>query len=91
MKRSEFVKVCAEKSGLSQKDMKEVLEVVGNVILDNMKDEDGVTPFSGIKFASVYRAARVGHNPATGEAVNIPGKYQPKVKFGTRVKETLNA
>ena len=56
----------------------------------NMKDEDGVTPFSGVKFYARYNEAKIGRNPATGESVNIAAKYQPKVRFGSHVKEIIN-
>lgn len=90
MKKQEFVKVCAEKANLSQKDMREVLAAIGEVIVEAMKDEDGVTPFCGMKFSVEYRDAHVGRNPSTGEAIQIAGKYRPKVKFGNTVKDAVN-
>lgn len=90
MKRSDFIKVCAEKLGITQKDMKKTLEVVCDVIVDNIKDEDGVCPFKSVKFYSKYISDRVGRNPATGEVVNVPSKYQPRVKFGDAIKDAIN-
>ena len=90
MKRTDFIKVCAEKLGITQKDMKKTVEVVCDVIIDNIKDEDGVCPFKSVKFYSKYISDHVGRNPATGEAVSIPGKYQPRVKFGDTIKYVIN-
>jgi len=90
MKKTEFIKLIAEKTGMSQKDSKEVLEIIGAEIVKHMKDEDGVTPFAGMKFTSAYADKRQGRNPQTGETIVIPGRFQPKVKFGTPVKDALN-
>ena len=38
----------------------------------------------------VYRAARVGRNPATGEAVNIPEKTAAKFVLSKLCKEAIN-
>lgn len=91
MKKLDFVKLCAAKCNLSQKDMKEVLVGVGEAIVEAMKTEDGVTPFAGMKFYTVHKDARTGRNPQTGEAIAIPAKDAPKVRFGVAVKEAVNA
>lgn len=90
MTRTDFVKVCAERCGISQKLMKEILVDVGNVIVENMKDENGVTPFQGMKFYAVHKDARTGRNPQNGEPIEIVAKYQPKIKFGAAVKNAIN-
>lgn len=90
MTRTDFVKVCAERCGISQKLMKEILVDVGNVIVENIKDEHGVTPFQGMKFFAVYKNARKGRNPQSGESIEIAAKYQPKVRFGANVKDAIN-
>ena len=90
MTKTEFMKKCAEDAGMSQKDMREVLEIIGSNIVAHMKDEDGVTPFNGIKFTTVYKEARTGRNPMTGEPLAIAAKTSPKVKFGKAVKEGIN-
>ena len=91
MKKLDFVKLCAAKCNLSQKDMKEVLVGVGEAIVEAMKTEDGVTPFAGMKFYTVHKDARTGRNPQNGEPLVIPAKEAPKVKFGASVKEAVNA
>ena len=91
MTKIEFVKKCAEEAELSQKKIKEVLASIGDNIVGCMKDEDGVTPFPGMKFSAVYKEARTGRNPSTGETISIPAKYHAKAKFGVAVKNALNA
>lgn len=91
MKKSEFIKKFAKEADLSQKDAKEILAILGKVVVECMKDEDGVTPFTGMKFISEYREPHIARNPSTGETINVAGKYRPKVKFGATVKEALNS
>jgi len=90
MNRAEFISETAAKTGMTKKDTKEVLDLIMEVIVDHMKDEDGVTPWQGIKFTADYKEARTARNPRTGEAVKVPAKYAPKVKFGKAVKEAIN-
>ena len=90
MNRTEFISETAAKTGMTKKDTKEVLDLIMEVIVEHMKDEDGVTPWQGIKFTADYKEARTARNPRTGEAVKVPAKYAPKVKFGKAVKEAIN-
>ncbi len=90
MNRTDFAKICAERCGVTQKLMKNILAEVGTLITENMKDEDGVTPFQGMKFYAVHKDARMGRNPQNGEPIEIAAKYQPKIKFGATVKNAIN-
>lgn len=90
MKKADFIRELAAKAKLTQKDTREILEVMGDVIVDHMKDDDGVAPFNGIKFIAVYREPRNARNPQTGEEFVTEAKYAPRVKFGKGVKEALN-
>lgn len=55
MNRAEFISETATKTGMTKKDTKEVLDLIMEVIVDHMKDEDGVTPWQGIKFTADYK------------------------------------
>ena len=90
MKKSDFIREVAKRSEMTIKDTTEVLKIVGDAIVEYMKDEDGVTPFSGIKFATNYRDAYTARNPQNGEPISVAAHYQPKVKFGRAVKDALN-
>ena len=90
MKKVDFIKEFAAKAELSLKDAKEVVQVMGDLIVEHMKDEDGVSPFSGMKFVATYKDARTARNPQTGESMKVPAKYAPRVRFGKAVKEAIN-
>lgn len=39
----------------------------------------------------VHRNARKGHNPSTGEAINIPEHYTVKLAVSKKFRDTLNS
>jgi len=41
-------------------------------------------------FSLHYRKARLGRNPKTGEAVQLPAKYSPHFKPGKELRERVN-
>ncbi|KXU38563.1 integration host factor subunit beta [Ventosimonas gracilis] len=41
-------------------------------------------------FSLHYRKPRVGRNPKTGEAVQLPAKYSPHFKPGKELRERVN-
>lgn len=90
MKKKDFIKKCAEQSGITQQKFKDILDAMGEAIVEGMRDEDGISPWKGIKFVSVYRNERTTRNPSTGEPITVPAQYVPKVKFSKVVKEAVN-
>ena len=42
-------------------------------------------------FSAKRRAARIGRNPLTGDAVHVAAKYFPHFKTGKELRERLNA
>ncbi len=42
-------------------------------------------------FSVKRRAARIGRNPRTGDAVHVAAKYLPRFKTGKELRERLNA
>jgi len=89
MKKSDFVRAVATKAEFSQKDVRELLSVIGDVIIEAMKDDEGVKPFEGFTFSTRHRDARKGRNPQTGEEIMIAAKDVPVCKFGKVVKEAV--
>lgn len=90
MKRTEFIKEFAEKSSLTQKDTREVLKALQDVVYTHMKDEDGVPLFEGLKLSAVHKDAKTARNPRTGESINVPAKWTPKARFGKAAKDAVN-
>jgi len=91
MKKVDFYKEFKEKAGLnSNVEAKRLLDILGDLIVEHLRDEDGISPFMGIKFKSIFQDARTRRNPRTGGTIDVPPKYVPKVKFGDCVRRAIN-
>lgn len=75
MSSKQLIQEVAEKTGLSQTKVKEVLDAVGDTTTKLLccSDKDVTLPGIG-KLKTAARAARVGRNPATGGQVDIPAR-----------------
>ncbi len=89
MVKNDFYKAVAAKTGMTIKDTKTVFEMAEEVLTEAVKADEEVKMFNGITFARKHTEARVARNPRTGEAVEVPAKNVPKVKFGKAFKEAI--
>jgi len=97
MNKAELVERVAEKTGMSLRDTR--------VLVDAIFDPDpavgliaeellvgGKVAISGFgTFEARARKARIGRNPHTGEALDIPATRAPAFRAGKPLKETLRA
>lgn len=90
MKRTEFIKEASKKSNMSQKVIKEVLEALEDVLIDNISNGEDVPMFTGIKFKAATQSERIARNPKTGEIIQVPEKRVMKMKVGTAVKDRIS-
>lgn len=80
----------AEKHELSKKQMNEIMEDLILNLGKNLKKGNRIR-MAGLGILQVRkRAARMGRNPRTGEAINIPASKQPKFKAGKELKDAVN-
>lgn len=89
MNKAELVMEIAKRTGVKQPDITKVLNGAAEAICDALaKDEDITwTGFGALKVRE--RAARLGRNPKTGEAVNIPARKGISFFPGKKLKESL--
>ena len=76
-------------SGISETAVNEfgmILERMALTLSDNQRVE--IRGFGS--FSLHYRAARVGRNPKTGDAVDLRGKYVPYFKPGKELRTRVN-
>ena len=88
MNKADFIKAVAEKAGFTQKDVRAVFDVAQEVVCATIPTEE-IRIMDGLTLTSTVRAARTGHNPQTGEAMEIPEKRVPKAKFGKALKDAV--
>ncbi len=87
MTKSQVQTALAEKTGLSKKEVKSFLEDLAD--LAYKEAENGFTLPGLGKLVLVNRKARMGRNPATGEAIHIPAKRVVKFRVAKVCKEAI--
>lgn len=89
MNKTELVAVVAEKSGLTKKDAERVVNATFETISAQlMKNEKVQLSGFGI-FEVKARDARVGRNPHTKEAIQIPASKVPAFKASKTLKDRI--
>ena len=91
MNRTEFIKALSIETGKTQKELKELLDVMQDIIYKEMAAEGEVKLFDGVTLSGVKKEARLARNPQTGETIEVASKVAPKAKFGKACKDALNA
>jgi len=90
LSKSQIAASISEKTGISKKQAVEILEQIAQLAYKNAKNTFTL-PGLG-KLVLVNRAARMGRNPATGEAISIPAKRVVKFRVAKACKDAvLNA
>jgi DNA-binding protein HU-beta len=89
MSKSQIISTLADKTGMAKKDVAGLMEAMVNLAFVEVK-KSGEFVIHGIgKLVKVNRKARVGRNPATGAAVNIPAKTVVKFRVAKAAKEAV--
>ena len=90
LKKADFIKSVAQKSGMTQKAVDSVLGASIETIRKALKDGDSVTFLQFGVFKISKRAARKGRNPQTGKEIQIPAAKLPVFKASPAFKEFVN-
>ena len=89
MNKVELIAQSAEKSGLSKKDAEKALAAVIDTITEAVSNGDKVQLVGFGSFEVKQREARVGRNPKTKEAIEIPATRVPVFKAGRALKDSV--
>lgn len=91
MKKNDLVTLVASQTGLSKKDTEKMVDLVFAAIGDALAAGDKVQISGFGSFETRQRAARVGHNPRTGEEIQIAAAKTPVFKPGKTLKDKVDA
>lgn len=86
MNKTELIDQVADRSGVSKKDVESSISTMLEVVADTISSGGDVTIQGWVKFEQVERKARTGHNPQTGEKMEIPASKAAKVSALTKLK-----
>jgi DNA-binding protein HU-beta len=87
LSKSQIATAIAEKNGLTKKAVTEILDSIVQLAYKNAKNTFTL-PGLG-KLVLVDRKARMGRNPATGEAIQIKAKRVVKFRVAKAAKDAI--
>ncbi len=85
--KAQIVTKLADKTGLAKKQVNDVLAQMAELAYKEAKN--GFTIPGVGKLVVVNRKARMGRNPATGEAIKIPAKRVLKFRIAKAAKDAI--
>ena len=89
MTRTEVIDSLATRTGFEKKEVKAFLDHLTALVDETMR-AGGEVPLKGLgKFKVQHRKARVGRNPLTGEAIQIPAKTVAKFTMAKSLKDIV--
>ncbi len=89
MNKTELIAKISEKSALSKKDAEKALAAVVDSITEALVAGDKVALVGFGSFEVKAREARMGRNPKTKEAIEIPASKAPVFKAGKALKDAV--
>jgi len=87
MTKTQTIAALAEKTGLTKAQVSDFMEEMAKLAYVEAKN-GFILPGIG-KLVLVNRQARMGRNPATGEAIHIPAKTVVKFRVAKACKESV--
>ncbi len=91
MTKAELVKnVAMQEAWYTQPDIDRIVNAVFTEIADALASGEKYTQPGFGTFVPVDRAARLNHNPSTGEAIQSEAYVDVKFRVAKQLKETLN-
>jgi DNA-binding protein HU-beta len=89
MTQSQIVQTLAEKCEITKKVSKSMMECLASTAIAEVK-KYGMFVLPGIgRLVRVERKARMGRNPATGQAIKIPAKKVVKFRVAKAAKDAI--
>jgi DNA-binding protein HU-beta len=90
MNKGELIEAVAGAAGLSRADATKAVDAVLDSITSTLKSGGSVSLVGFGTFSVKARAARMGRNPRTGEAIQIAASNVPGFKAGKALKDAVN-
>ena len=90
MNKGDLISAVAASTGSSKADAGRAVDAVTSAIAGELGGGGSVSLVGFGTFSVSHRAARMGRNPATGEAIQINASNVPKFKAGKALKAACN-
>ena len=90
MNKAELINAAALKADVSKKDAEAVITAALDAITEALAEGEKVQLVGFGSFEVKKRAARLGRNPKTKEAIEIPASVVPTFKAGKALKDAVS-
>ena len=90
MNKTELIAAVAAKTGITKKDAESLISVTFDTIAQELSQGEKVQVSGFGIFEVKNREARVGRNPHTKQAIEIPASKVPAFKAGKALKDSVN-
>jgi DNA-binding protein HU-beta len=90
MNKSDLIDEMAENGGMSKADAGRSLDAFIDAVTRQLKYGNSISLVGFGTFSVKHRAARMGRNPRTGEAIHISSSNVPSFKAGKGLKDAVN-
>lgn len=90
MNKNDLINCVAESAGLTKADASRAVDAFTEQVKKALKKDDTVSLVGFGTFTVRKRAARMGRNPRTNEAIKIKASKVPAFKPGKALKDALN-
>jgi len=90
MNKGDLISAVAASTGSSKADAARAIDAVTSAVAGELGSGGSVSLVGFGTFSVSHRAARMGRNPATGEAIQINASNVPKFKAGKALKAACN-
>lgn len=89
MTKVEFINELREQYDYTKKDAEKAYDAVFGLLIDVVSQGEDVNVIGLGKFTKYVRHGRTARNMKTGEAIDVPDMYLPKLKFSKGVKDQV--
>ena len=89
MNKTDLISIAAENAGMTKKDTERVINAALDTITASLVDGEKVQLSGFGTFEVKDREARIGRNPHTKEAIDIPATRVPSFKASQALKDTV--
>jgi DNA-binding protein HU-beta len=90
MNKNDLIAAVAERTGMSKAGAGQAVDATFDAITASLKSGQEVKIIGFGNFTVAKRAASMGRNPRTGEAIKIAASKTPKFKAGKGLKDAVN-
>ena len=90
MNKQEFMDHIAGQHSCTKKEAEKAIDIFTSSVIEALGNGKEISLIGFGNFSVSRVEAREGHNPRTGESLNIAAYNQPKFKVGQKLKDACN-